>query len=181
LIDLSEQVKSVSELEHFNHIWMEAWAEKGYDIDDSQSLEQYLIKDDAGFFVGTVEFKRYSPTESEINGVFLFSCEPTIQAHKNHIVEIDKVAIMKNHRGRNLDRLLAFISLYTEKHGYRYGICLLEPLFYKALKYVYQLPIKQAGKKRYYKGDDVIPSIINLGYVNQNRFNYSWLTEVLSK
>jgi hypothetical protein len=74
-----------------------------------------------------------------------------------------------------LDRLLLAVSLYTELHNYPLCIGLIEPKLFIALQKFYRLPIEQVGRRMYYKGDDVIPFIIDVYSVNQNKNNFPWL------
>jgi len=48
-------------------------------------------------------------------------------------------------------------------------------MFYKALRNVYKIPLKAVGEKIYYKGDYVIPALINPKEIYQNKKNYCWI------
>ena len=86
----------------------------------------------------------------------------------DRIVEIDKIALTKAFRGENIDKVLYIISNYTKHNNFRYGIGLMEPIFYKAMKIFYKIPITQLSKKVFYKGDWVIPVLIDCEYTHKN-------------
>jgi hypothetical protein len=125
---------------------MEAWREKGYELEISEAADRILIQDDFSLVVGTVEFKKYVPL-NDIDQVFPFYSLEQAQNHSGKIVEIDKFALKKEHRGKNLDRLLLAVSLYTEINSYHLCIGLIEPKLFIALKKFYRLLIEQVEKE----------------------------------
>jgi hypothetical protein len=178
--NLFKKVENPLELMIFNRIWMAAWEEKGYELEFTETADRCLVEDELGLFVGTVEFIPYVPL-NDIDQVFPFHSIEPIQNHSGKIVEIDKLALKKEYRGKNLDRLLAVISQYTEYHDYHFCIGLIEPKLFIALKKFYRLPIEELGRRMYYKGDDVIPMIIDVSYANQNKNNFPWLMKCLEE
>ncbi|MFD3450525.1 hypothetical protein ACFDTO_38870 [Microbacteriaceae bacterium 4G12] len=172
-----QKVDSVALLNNFNQIWMECWLEKGYVLENEDgSSDKYLITDIEEQKVGTIEFKPYTLDQNNnINTVFPFHEIELIANNPTSVVEIDKVAILKQFRGKNLDRLLSVFVHYSETHNISYCVVLLERVFYKALKTVYKIPVKAVGEKIYYKGDYVVPAIVYSNEVYQNKKNYSWL------
>ncbi|MFJ8262877.1 hypothetical protein ACIQ4I_13130 [Rummeliibacillus sp. NPDC094406] len=170
------KVDSLALLNDFNQIWMECWLEKGYGLENGTvPSDRYIITDSDNQKVGTIEFKKYAldPTNN-INTVYPFHQKELIQLDPNSVIEIDKVAILKKHRGKNLERLIRLFTKYTEAHHIDYCVVLLERSFYKALKLVYKIPLEAVSEKIYYKGDYVIPSIIYSKEVYQNKEKYSW-------
>jgi hypothetical protein len=171
------KVDSVALLNHFNQIWMECWLEKGYFLENgADQTERYIITDTKERKVGTIEFKPYTlDTKNTINTVFPFHELESIIKKPDSVIEIDKVAILKEFRGKNLDRLLSLFVHYTEERNINYCVVLLERVFYKALKNVYKIPLEAVGEKIYYKGDYVIPAIIYPKEIYQNKIDYSWI------
>lgn len=172
------KVDSFALLNEFNQIWMECWVEKGYGFEMSEmDADRFLIIDPNEQKVGTIEFKQYSLNPANnINSVFPFHELEKIKSLKSeHIMEIDKVAILKNHRGKNLERLLTLYVEYAQSRQISHCVVLLERLFYRALKTVYKIPLETVGEKIYYKGDYVIPSILYPREIYENKDNYSWL------
>jgi hypothetical protein len=174
------KVETVAELNSFNQIWMECWLEKGYMLDpSSEKSDRYIILDTENRRVGTIEFKPYSETsENHINTVFPFYEIEDVALNPEKVVEIDKVAILKQYRGKNLDRLLSLFVSYTETHQIEHCVVLLERIFYKALKNVYRIPLKSVGDPIYYKGDHVIPTVIYPRVIYSSKKNYPWLDKV---
>ncbi|WP_102692234.1 hypothetical protein [Rummeliibacillus pycnus] len=173
------KVDSVALLNDYNQIWMECWLEKGYGLEnDKIPADRYIITDTQNHKVGSIEFKPYSlDITNNINKVYPFYKIESLKNNPNSVVEVDKVAILKQYRGKNLERLLTVFINYAESHNINYCVALLERVFYKALKNVYKIPIKAVGEKIYYKGDYVIPTIVNPREVYQNREKYSWLLD----
>ncbi|CAG9607781.1 hypothetical protein [Pseudoneobacillus rhizosphaerae] len=174
------KVDSVALLNHFNQIWMECWLEKGYFLENENSLtDRYIITDIEERKVGTIEFKPYSlDPKNNINTVFPFHELESIVKETDSVIEIDKVAILKEFRGKNLDRLLSLFVHYTEDHDINYCVVLLERIFYKALKNVYKIPLEAVGEKIYYKGDYVIPAIVCPKEIYQNKKDYKWIVSI---
>jgi hypothetical protein len=171
------KVDSLALLNSFNQIWMECWLEKGYVLENENGAsDRYIITDGNDQRVGTIEFKPYSVDQQHnINTVFPFQEIEEIAINPRSVIEIDKVAILKQYRGKNLDRLLSVFVHYSEKHQISHCVVLLERMFYKALRNVYKIPLQAVGEKIYYKGDYVIPAIIYPEKVYQNKQNYRWI------
>ncbi|GKU83600.1 hypothetical protein [Niallia sp. NCCP-28] len=171
------KVDSFALLNEFNQIWMECWLEKGYGLENwDDPTDRYLITDVHKQKVGTVEFKPYTlDSANNINKVYPFHEIDSIKENPDLAVEIDKVAILKQYRGKNLDRLLSVFVHYSEYHHIEYCVVLLERVFYKALKNVYKIPLNSVSEKIYYKGDYVIPAIIYPKEIYENKEKYRWL------
>lgn len=172
-----QKVDSLALLNSFNEIWMECWLEKGYVLENENGpSDRYLITDAKDQKIGTIEFKPYHlGIQNNINTIFPFHEIEDLAANPRLVIEIDKVAILKEFRGKNLDRLLSVFVHYSEKHEISYCVVLLERMFYKALRNVYKIPLNAVGEKVYYKGDYVIPAIIYPKEIYQNKKDYSWL------
>ncbi|MGP7816055.1 hypothetical protein [Niallia sp. 01092] len=171
------KVDSFALLNDFNQIWMECWLEKGYGLENSNGQsDRYIIQNSHNQKVGTIEFKPYIlDPANNINTVFPFHQIESIKSKPNSVVEIDKVAILKQFRGKNLDRLLTVFVNYSEYYDISYCVVLLERVFYKALKTVYKIPLESVSNKIYYKGDYVIPAIIYPKDIYRNKEKYPWL------
>ncbi len=174
------KVETVADLNSFNQIWMDCWLEKGYMLDPStEKSDKYIILDPEYTSVGTIEFKPYSTSyKKNINTVFPFNEIDSIVSNPEKVVEIDKVAILKQYRGKNLERLIQLYVSYTELKGIEYCVVLLERIFYKALKNVYKIPLESVGDPIYYKGDHVIPTIMYPRAIYSAKDNYQRLVNV---
>lgn len=164
----------------FNSIWTQAWLEKGFELEYcDEILDQCLIYDEYKSPVATVEIKPYDPENRDGLDEFApFAAHSLIQADPRHIAEVDKVAILKDHRGKNLDRLLATIVLYAEQNNIHNYVTLLEPVLFRALKVSYHVPMSRVGERIFYKGDDVIPAIIHAEQFYRNKETFHWFMDV---
>lgn len=172
------QVETVGDLNSFNQIWMECWLEKGYMLDPTDEIvDRFIIQDIDNRNIGTIEFRQYYPTtDNDINTVFPFQKVEHLSMNSKRVIEIDKVAILKQHRGKNLERLLSLCVNYSEFYKIEYCVVLLERVFYKALKNVYKVPLEKMGDPIYYKGDHVIPTVLFPSLIYSRKELYPWLT-----
>ncbi|MCR8643251.1 hypothetical protein NV379_11320 [Paenibacillus sp. N1-5-1-14] len=170
-------VHNHKQLSKFQHIWKEVWNEKGYELEDCQHvLDQLLVRNAEGMEVGTVEFKSYNLDKNNpLNLIAPFDRQPELIGTQGPILEIDKVALLREHRGNNLARLMSTIVHYAKAHQCYYGVCLLEPVFARALRVSFHVPMRQISKRIVYKGDDVVPTIIYLGEIFQQSSQFDWL------
>ncbi len=175
-------VETLEEGTLFHSIWMEAWMEKGFEPEFAENvLGRCLVYDEAGVPVGTVEFKPYVPHSDEpLNRLAPFDDHPAIMCSgPGEIAEVDKVALLKQYRGRNLNRLLATIVLFAEQNGIRHYVTLLEPTLFRALRISFHVPLTQVGERQFYKGDDVIPAIIHAAEFYEHPERYDWYLETI--
>jgi hypothetical protein len=177
-----KKVQTVTEQNVFNEIWMEAWNEKGYDHEIiNGSVDQYLIQDESGNFIGTVEFIPFDPSgkRSTVQDVFDFStCTEVMRSHEK-VYEIDKVAIRPSDRRlTNVTRLFSGITLFAEEKQIDYYVALIVPSFYLLLR-KFRIPLMKLGEEVIHKGSRFIPIIIFVKEIYQNRSLYSWMKIVV--
>lgn len=178
-----KKVETTEDLNIFDNIWMSCWVEKGYEMEFSYGdIDRYIIKNDESQNIGTVELKDYSLNENNpMNLIYPFHKNNVIATSTKRMVEVDKVAILREHRGKNLDRLLSVIVFHCKNNEISYCIVLLERLFYKALRNVYKVPLYVDGDKFFYKGDMVVPAIIDVEKMYRNSEEYNWLISDVEK
>jgi hypothetical protein len=158
-----KRVTTEQDLAYYNFIWMTAWREKGYDFEFSPVvLERWLVTTPEGQPVGTAEFKPFHPGISSFESVAEVERMPELVQDRRLVAEIDKYAVLPEHRGKYVDDLVAAAVLVARKHGIRWFVTLLEPVFCRAIKILYHPPMIQLGPKTFYKGDDVIPIVIDV-------------------
>ncbi|RXJ02804.1 hypothetical protein DS745_05705 [Anaerobacillus alkaliphilus] len=175
------KVETIADFNIFNQIWMDCWLEKGYMLEPSleEKSDRFILRDVEKRSIGTIEFKPYYTTfENNINNVYPFHKLQHIASNPKQVVEIDKVAILREYRGKNLERLISLYVSYTEFHKIEYCVGLVERLFYKALRNVYKVPLEAVGEQTYYKGDHVIPAVLYPSLIYKKKVNYPWLTTV---
>lgn len=171
-----KRVENSIELTMFNFIWMTAWREKGFEFEFSgEVLDRYLVITEDGQYAGSAEFKRYKPGESEIDQIAPFYLHPTLNSPFTNVLEVDKVALLPEFRGKYIGDLLSSIVYFATRNGYDYLISLLEPVFFRALKITFHFPIEKFGDKIFYKGDYVQPAIIDVDKLMRKRDKLVWL------
>ncbi|WP_438347769.1 GNAT family N-acetyltransferase [Paenibacillus sp. FA6] len=172
-----KRVENELELARYHSIWTTVWLEKGFELEFSEEvLERFVIVTSDGDYVGTSEIKPYSIHESMINEAAPFATHPKLIQAEGAVAEIDKMAVLKSYRGNFIADLLSAAVHYGEKNRLRYYVALLEPVFLRALRITFQVPFEKIGGKVFYKGDHVVPVIIDLEEVCNNKEQYSWLT-----
>lgn len=169
-----QKVSNAEEINIFNQIWMYCWHEKGYEIQFSEkTLGRFIVSDSDNNFVGTVEFKSYCHSDIEEN--FAFSRFDYIKTNKNNTVELDKLSILPEKRGKNvLSELLTLITDFAFENKVRYYIALIEPKLFLTLKRFYKVPVMKLGPSFYYKGDDVVPMCLDAEIVYNEKEKYKW-------
>jgi hypothetical protein len=174
---LFKTVESEWELAIFNSIWISVWEEKGFELEHTnQAVERYLAVSGEGQCVGTSEIKPYLPGLNEIDTVAPFRQHPKVIEDPTRVAEIDKIAVLQNYRGQQaISDLLSSAVYCAEKYNFRYFISLLEPVFYRALRITFHIPMEKVGGRQFYKGDDVIPVLFDMEAIYRNKQEYKWL------
>ncbi|MEW9103832.1 hypothetical protein [Paenibacillus sp. S-12] len=168
-------VKSEQQLQLYRSIWTTVWKEKGFELESSaHPLEQVIVFNEAGMAVGTFELTLYRERSCKLEEVAPFAEQPEVMNAPEQVAEVDKVALLKEYRGHNIDRLLSSIVHYSHKHGIVHCACLLEPVFARALRVSFHVPMRKIGKKTFYKGDDVVPTLIHVGEIWRNSAKFDW-------
>ncbi|MFD1175302.1 hypothetical protein ACFQ3W_03175 [Paenibacillus puldeungensis] len=174
-------VETPEEEQLFNGIWTQAWLEKGFELEFStEVLGRCIVYDDEQESVATAEIKPYSPNKDfPLNQLAPFAEHPAVIAEPGQVSEVDKVALLKEHRGKNLDRLLATIVFFSEEHEIRHLVALLDPLLSRALRISFHVPMSKVGTKFFYKGADVVPAIIHVAEIYEHKEQFDWVMENL--
>ncbi|OMF23444.1 hypothetical protein BK133_24450 [Paenibacillus sp. FSL H8-0548] len=171
-----KRVENELELAMFNGIWTTVWMEKGFELEFSEhTLDRFIVVTTEGYCVGTSEIKPYSLTTSAINAAGPFQTNRKIIEAGHAVAEIDKIALLKTYRGRFISELLSSAVYSAEKLKMKYFVSLLEPVFMRALRISYQVPLEKIGEKVFYKGDDVVPVLFDMEQMYLNKQLYEWL------
>lgn len=174
-----KEVENELELAMFNGIWTTVWREKGYELEfTDQVLDRFLVITEEGYGGGTAEVKPYHISASPINDIAPFHRHPKVQAADGAVAEIDKMALLKMYRskGSMLSDLLSAAVYCAEKRHMKYFVSLLEPVFLRALRITFKVPLEKIGDKVYYKGDYVIPVLFYMEEIYLHKQNYDWLS-----
>ncbi|MBD2870408.1 hypothetical protein [Paenibacillus arenilitoris] len=171
-----KQVENATEAAFFNDIWTSVWKEKGYELEYSdQPLAQYVIVTPDGHFIGTSEINRFDPRNSSVLQAAALPGSILAAAEDGLVAEIDKIALLKPYRGKYLSDLLSSIVYFADRHHYRYFVSLLEPVFYRALRVSFHIPMERLGGESYYKGDYVIPVLFETNQMYVKMPMFYWL------
>ncbi|RIX60487.1 hypothetical protein D3P08_02710 [Paenibacillus nanensis] len=171
-------VENELELAMFNGIWSTVWREKGYELEfEDRVLDRFIIMTEEGHGVGTSEIKPYDG-KSAINKVAPFHQHPKVVEAGGAVAEIDKIALLRSYRGKGslLSSILSSAVYCAEKRTLRYFVSLLEPIFLRALKITFKVPLERVGEKVFYKGDDVVPVLFHMEEMYRNKQRYDWLS-----
>ena len=170
-----KRVENHIELAMFNFIWMTAWKEKGFEFEFSENvLDRYLVITDEGEYAGSVEIKPFTG-KGTLDSVAPFRQHPLVEADPTLVAEIDKVALLPEFRRKYTSALLSAGIYCAWKEGLHYLLALLEPVFYRALRITFRVPMEKVGKKTFYKGGYVIPVLIKVKQIYEQPNLYEWL------
>lgn len=176
-------VESEVELALFNGIWTTVWREQGYELEFSEEvMERSVIYTEKGEAVGTSELKRYYDDErSSINRVAPFASHPWVVRAQGKVGESDKIALLSSYRGQGAytDYVLSSICASAAKYNIECMVSLLEPIFMRALSILYKVPMQKLGGKIFYKGDYVVPAVMDVGYINAYPEQFTWYKKTI--
>jgi hypothetical protein len=176
---LFSQVNSENDKKKFNAIWEEVCKEKGFECEPTSSRSDLFLIYSDKIAIGTVELVPYENNKNIADSVFPFYSIDVVKDHPSKIFEIDKVAILKKYRGSNISKIFSIIYTYALENRCTHGIMLLEPIFYRALRIFYRIPIKRVTKEKiFYKGDYVVPSIIDFIRIKKNISDFNWALKI---
>jgi len=179
-----KSVENEVELALFNGVWITVWREKGYELEFCEdALERSIVYSENGEVIGTSELKRYyDDKRSSINEVAPFSTHPWVVQAKGQVGESDKIALLSSYRGqgRYTDYVLSSICANAAKHNITCIVSLLEPVFMRALRILYKVPMQRLGSKTFYKGDYVVPAVMDVGYINKYSYQFSWYKTMIN-
>lgn len=171
-----KRVENELEMAMFNGVWTTVWLEKGYDLEFSERiLERYVVVTKEGHYVGTTEIKPFS-SGSSINETAGFDRHPAVMQAEGAVAEIDKMAVLQSYRGHFISELLSALVDFGEKNKLKYYVALLEPVLQRALRISFKIPMEKVSQKVFYKGDYVVPTILNVEEVYNHKDRYSWIT-----
>jgi len=172
------QVETAHDLVQFNQVWETVWREKGYELEYSGSvIARYIVTTPDGQVVGTSEIKPYVLGQSTIDEIAPFAEHPSLIANPDSIGEIDKFALLHPFRGLRYSGELVSTAFHCcLTFNLKYCVTLLEPVFCRALRVSFKIPMHQIAEKTYYKGDYVIPIVFDLEQFKQHMHHYDWLT-----
>lgn len=167
------KVQTMQEQEVFNRIWEECWDEKGFEFEYFEGTDQFVFWKD-GQAIACVELKKYNIKDE----VFGFSECEHLKGQFERVMEIDKLSILKEHRGMGmLEEIIFFLMEYMKEKELSYFTTLLEPRLFITLKRMFRLPVEEVGKRFLYKGDIVVPTTIDVQEAIRRETKMKWYIE----
>jgi hypothetical protein len=175
-----KKVNSKEELDLFHQIKQISWDEKGFDMEYAKSgSDLFLIYEKNGLPGGTVEFTPYSHFISP----FMRDLFDDVIDENMVAFEIDSFSVLPQYRGKLGTEIMCLMVHYAEKHAFTHAFCIADPSVFASFQKRYQFDVRQVKTERWYKGGEVIPALLNLQQVYQNKQSekFSWLTMPLEK
>lgn len=159
-------VKTEEEMKIFKRIWLEVCEEKTFESEEFHTSEtgvHFLIPNDQGEYVGTMEIGKYIPNEkSTVQYYYDYSKMEQIKSELDSAYEVDKISILPEYRGQKLLEKMAYaIAFHQKKTDASYYVAAIESLFYRALKTFYKVPIEKVGDKQKFNDFYLYPIIVD--------------------
>lgn len=166
-----KQVNSSKGVQQFHQIKEIVWNEKGFEMEYAkEGSDIYVMFTENGEAGGTVEFTPYAKISEFMKNLF----KDVLEDERN-VMELDSVAVLPHARGTLGREIICLMVDYAEKHEYSHVVAIFDPTFFKSLKNSYHFDIKQVKDPLYYKGDYVIPAILNVKDMYQNKQDEKFL------
>lgn len=159
-----------------------SWLEMNYTLECILGdVSRYIVFDKNNTPVGTVEIIPYEPLKSsDLDTYFPFKDEKVILDNIERVAEFDSVAIHPEYRKTgNLERIGYTLIEHARINKIKYGIGLMNPLLYLALRNTYKIPVRKIGKKISKNNkSSVYPIIFEAEQVYTNLEKYPWLYNI---
>lgn len=162
----------------FDGIWKKVWDEKGFDHEHTEG-DSFLLYIE-GSPAGTIQFIPFDMVNDreELEKLCGSKLLDLRSVYPGQVFVIDKFAIAKEFRStRALDMLMFSLFEYAEKNRQLYAVALLDPLFYRLIRFQYHFKVEKIGARVYYKGADVIPILMDGRYFLEQKAKYGWYRE----
>ncbi|MBD3107660.1 GNAT family N-acetyltransferase [Bacillus sp. AGMB 02131] len=169
-----EIVKTQKQQKQFEQTW-EYFCEKNnwYNDPYTKSGIRYLMMhpEDSTKAIGTVEFVPYSPNnpESTVERHYSFSSFPEITSNEGRVWEVDKICIHKDYQSKGL-----FVQFFPIFHQHalenkpKYYIALMEKKFYRMVRILFGLSVKQIGEEQLADTTVLIPVVLDIEAIMNN-------------
>ena len=177
-----KKVKTIEDYDLYYDILIPSWTEMDYTLECLLGdVSRYIIFNQSNQPVGTLEMIPYVPLKSsDLDNYFPFREEKEIKDNIDRTVELDNVSIdPKYRRQENIDRIGYTIVEYARVSHMKYGIALMNPMLYLALRNTYKLPVRKLGRKiTKNESISVYPVIIDIESIYNNLEKYPWLYHI---
>lgn len=166
-------VETPEEMEIFKKIWLEVCHEMTFETEDFHTRQtgmHFLIKNEEGDYVGTVEIGKYlNNDKSTVQYYHDFSKIDKVAKEMNHTYEGDKACIYPKYRSSGLIYNMIYIMMFHHFiTGSVYYIGAMEWKFNKAMKRFYKVPIEEIGERQKFNDFYLQPTMLNIkDYINQ--------------
>lgn len=159
-----ERVLTEQKMNLFKKIWYTVCEEKNFESEDfNPTAEHYLIKNDLGDYIGTIEIGKYHPEGfSTVQEYFNFETDKRIKENMKFVYEIDKVCIKKEaRRNGGIETFVELTYEHAKKNQVKYYVGATEYIFYRAMRSYYGSVLEAKGEKIKYEGFYLVPTLIN--------------------
>lgn len=164
-----KQVRTKSELDAFYSIVDAVWAEKNYERERFEGTDKFLLKADDGDWGAVLEASPMEKSDPIIRELFL----PYIKDLS--VIDIPTIAVLPQYRGNLGTKTVSLSVKYCEEQGYENVISVNNPVFFRALKVTYKMPLTKLDQAIDYKGSPFIPAILHISQIYRNKSDYPWL------
>ncbi|MGO0060431.1 GNAT family N-acetyltransferase [Brevibacillus fluminis] len=164
-----KQVRTASELAIFYSIVDFVWAEKSYARERFEGTDKFLLQAEDGEWGAVLEASPLEKSDPIIRELF----SPYIRDLS--VVDIPTIAVLPQYRGSLGTKAISLSVKYCEEHGYEHVISVNNPVFFRALKITYKMPLTRIDQAINYKGSPFIPAILHISRIYRNKSDYPWL------
>ncbi|WP_128895445.1 hypothetical protein [Longirhabdus pacifica] len=162
--------------QQFYQIKDACWKEQGFEIEHNERSEKYLMLVDSDTAGGTCEITPYEKMRDESKQLFKKAID-TYPA----IFEVDGFAILPEYRGKLTPVIMEVAMDYGERHQMTHCVSLTSEEVFYLLKNKLNLIVEMTSEPFMYKGGKVIPTLIDVAHVYQNkqseRYRDKWIPE----
>ncbi|MCC3648482.1 hypothetical protein JGK52_17620 [Cytobacillus oceanisediminis] len=158
------KVTTRADMDIFKEIWYTVCKEKNFESEDfNPDAEHYLLKNNNGDYIGTMEIGKYNPPFfSTVSEYYDFTLDNRIRNNLGSVYEVDKVCIKKEERSTGgVDTIIRLFADHAIKNQATYYIAATEYVFYRAIRCFYGFGVEPKGEKLAYEGFYLMPCMMD--------------------
>lgn len=164
-----KQVRTQADLDTFYSIVDSVWAEKHYTPERFDGTDKFLLRNEEEPWGAVLEISPIEKSDPQIKELFL----PYVNGLS--VVDMPTIAVLPQYRGKLGTKTIALGVKYCEEHKIEHIISVNNPVFFRAIKVSYNIPLTRIQDFIDYKGVPFIPAILHISHVYQNKHQYPWL------
>lgn len=155
-----KKVTTKEDLAIFKDIWLKACVEMEYESEPfPENAVRYLVTNKKGDYIGTIEFIPYNPDEfSTIEKYHSFREDREVFDNKEFVYEVDKVAILKEHRKSwHVFTFLEIMMANAVEYDSLYYLGFMEKMFFRLARIYFKGQPIQVSKEWVWDEHTLIP------------------------